>query len=98
MVNQNDLPFETLVRRYNASLVHTQMLLPDRLLNDQEYLEFHKRGLRDAQDTPVVVQLCGNDPEIVVCAARILVDRTDAIGACTCIAEREVAKHSLEDV
>ena len=98
MVNQSDLPFRTLVRRYNASLVYTQMLLPDRLLNDQEYLEFHKRGLRDAQDTPVVVQICGNDPEIVVRAARTLVDRTDAIGACTCIAEWEAAKHSPEDV
>ena len=83
MVNQSDLPFRTLVRRYNASLVYTQMLLPDRLLKDQEYLEFHKRGFRDAQDTPVVVQLCGNDPEIVVRAARTVVDRADAIGACT---------------
>ncbi|KAI1784411.1 FMN-linked oxidoreductase [Ganoderma leucocontextum] len=81
MVNQSDLPFRILVRRYNASLVYTQMLLPDRLLNDQEYLEFHRRGLRDAQDTPVVVQLCGNDPEIVVRAARTVVDRADAIGA-----------------
>ena len=98
MVNQSDLPFRTLVRRYNASLVYTQMLLPDRLLNDQEYLEFHKRGLKGTQDTPVVVQLCGNDPEIAVRAARTLVDRTDAIGACICIAEREVAKRSIEDV
>ncbi|PIL32998.1 hypothetical protein GSI_05116 [Ganoderma sinense ZZ0214-1] len=79
MVNQSDLPFRILVRRYNASLAYTQMLLPERLLNDQEYLEFHRRGLRDAQDTPVVVQLCGNDPEIVVRAARTVTDKADAI-------------------
>ena len=81
MVNQSDLPFRILVRRYGASLVYTQMLLPERLLYDQEYLEFHRRGLQDALDTPVVVQLCGNDPDIVVRAARTVVDKADAIGA-----------------
>ena len=81
MVNQSDLPFRILVRRYGASLVYTQMLLPERLLNDQEYLEFHRRGLQDTLDTPVVVQLCGNDPDVVVRAARTVVDKADAIGA-----------------
>ena len=81
MVNQSDLPFRRIVRNYDASLVYTQMLLPDRLLNDREYLEFHTRGLREAPDAPVVVQLCGNDPETVVRAARTVVDRADAIGA-----------------
>ncbi|KAJ8473809.1 hypothetical protein ONZ51_g7624 [Trametes cubensis] len=55
------------------------MLHPDRLLEDQEYLDFHRRGLRDELDTPVVVQLCGNDPEVVVKAARQIVGRADAI-------------------
>ncbi|KAI0333200.1 FMN-linked oxidoreductase [Cubamyces sp. BRFM 1775] len=81
MVNQSDLPFRLLVRRYNTSLVYTQMLHPDRLLEDREYLEFHRRGLREGLDAPVVVQLCGNDPEVVVKAARQIVDRADAIGA-----------------
>ena len=81
MVNQSDLPFRTLVRQYNASLVYTQMLLPERLLNDQDYLEFHLRGLREEYDRPVVIQLCGNDPDVVVRAARQVVDRADAIGA-----------------
>ncbi|KAI0644800.1 FMN-linked oxidoreductase [Trametes meyenii] len=79
MVNQSDLPFRILVRRYKTSLVYTQMLLPERLLNDQEYLEFHTKGLRDYSDTPVVVQLCGNDPETVVKAARKVVGNADAI-------------------
>ena len=81
MVNQSDLPFRRLVRKYDASLVYTQMLLPDRLLNDPDYLDFHTRGLREDGDAPVVVQLCGNDPETVVRAARTVVDRADAIGA-----------------
>ncbi|RPD58055.1 FMN-linked oxidoreductase [Lentinus tigrinus ALCF2SS1-6] len=79
MVNQSDLPFRILVRRYNTSLVYTQMLLPDRLLNDQDYLEFHTRGLREDYDSPVVVQLCGNDPDVVVRAAKTVVDRADAV-------------------
>ncbi|KAL6302680.1 FMN-linked oxidoreductase [Sparassis latifolia] len=79
MVNQSDLPFRQLVRRYKASLVYTQMLLPDRLLNDHEYLEFHLRELGDPFDRPVVVQLCGNDPEIVVKAARSVQGSCDAI-------------------
>ena len=98
MVNQSDLPFRILVRRYNASLVYTQMLLPERLLNDQEYLEFHRRDLRDAEDAPVVVQLCGNDPELVVRAARTVADKADAIGAWVCTAEPEEANHSFEGV
>ncbi len=89
MVNQSDLPFRTLVRRYNTSLVYTQMLVPERLLSDQDYLEFHTRGLHDGLDTPVVVQLCGNDPDIVVKAARTVVDRADAIGASHYLAPHE---------
>ncbi|KZT01069.1 FMN-linked oxidoreductase [Laetiporus sulphureus 93-53] len=72
MVNQSDLPLRKLVRRYDATLVYTQMLLPERLLGDQEYLDFHLRGLGGPGDRPVVVQLCGNDPETVVKAARKL--------------------------
>lgn len=79
MVNQSDLPFRMLVRRYKASLVYTQMLLPDRLLNDQDYLEFHIRELGEQYDRPVVVQLCGNDPEVVVQAARKVQGSCDAV-------------------
>ncbi|KAH9925861.1 FMN-linked oxidoreductase [Epithele typhae] len=79
MVGQSDLPFRLLVRRYGASLAYTQMLLPDRLLSDPDYLAFHTRGLREGDDRPVVVQLCGNDPETVVRAARTVVHRADAI-------------------
>ncbi|KAF8205446.1 FMN-linked oxidoreductase [Mycena galopus ATCC 62051] len=75
MVNQSDLPFRTLVQRYGATLAYTQMLKPDLILNDQEYLEFHLRDLTmnpSCPERPVVVQLCGNDPESVVQAGRKL--------------------------
>ncbi|KAJ2919862.1 hypothetical protein MD484_g544, partial [Candolleomyces efflorescens] len=82
MVNQSDLPFRLLVENYGATLTYTQMLAPDRLLNDQEYLEFHTRDLSMAaadKKTPVVVQLCGNDPELVVKAGRKIESYCDGI-------------------
>jgi len=79
MVNQSDLPFRLLVRRYKTSLVYTQMLLPEKILYDKDYLDIHLRGLGEPEDQPVVVQLCGNNPETVVQAARKLQTRCDAI-------------------
>ncbi|EPT02141.1 hypothetical protein FOMPIDRAFT_1119016 [Fomitopsis schrenkii] len=83
MVNQSDLPFRLLVRRYNTSLAYTQMLLPEKLLNDPDYLGFHLRELGGPEDRPVVVQLCGDDPETVVRAARKVQSHCDAIGVPT---------------
>ncbi|THU78747.1 FMN-linked oxidoreductase [Dendrothele bispora CBS 962.96] len=83
MVNQSDLPFRVLTRKYGATLTYTQMLIPERLINDQDYFEFHRRDLTtkiDGLETPVVVQLCGNDPQIVVEAGRKLQDCCDGIG------------------
>lgn len=83
MVNQSDLPFRVLVRKYGATLAYTQMLVPDRLLSDQQYLDYHRRDLSLAGDDmgrPVVVQLCGNDPETLVQAGRKLQGYCDGIG------------------
>ncbi|KAI6040926.1 FMN-linked oxidoreductase, partial [Pisolithus marmoratus] len=92
MVNQSDAPFRLLTRRYGATLTYTQMLEPCRLLNDREYLEFHLRDIQapiaqgsdsssswDGYARPLVVQLCGNDPELVVKAARQVQTHCDGI-------------------
>lgn len=87
MVNQSDAPFRLLTRRYGATLTYTQMLDPHRLLNDLDYLHYHIRDLQsthpdwDAYRHPVVVQLCGNDPEVIVSAARQVQPYCDGIGA-----------------
>jgi tRNA-dihydrouridine synthase 1 len=83
MVNQSDLPFRLLVRKYNATMAYTQMLLPDKILNDQNYLETHQRDLSasaDGLERPVVVQLCGNDPDVIVQAGKKLQIYCDGIG------------------
>jgi tRNA-dihydrouridine synthase 1 len=85
MVNQSDLPFRLLTRKHGATMAYTQMLLPEKLLNEQEYLEYHIRDLTiasaDPLNGPVVVQLCGNDPEIIVQAGKKLQNYCTAIGA-----------------
>ncbi|EMD35626.1 hypothetical protein CERSUDRAFT_85566 [Gelatoporia subvermispora B] len=55
------------------------MLLPERILGDQDYLEFHLRQLGEDFDRPVVVQLCGNDSEMVVEAGKKVQGYCDAI-------------------
>ncbi|KAF8137446.1 FMN-linked oxidoreductase [Boletus edulis] len=85
MVNQSDAPFRLLTRRYGATLTYTQMLDSHRLLNDLDYFHFHLRDLQsthldwDAYTRPVVVQLCGNDPQVVVSAARRVQSYCDGI-------------------
>ncbi|PPR06833.1 hypothetical protein CVT26_003859 [Gymnopilus dilepis] len=62
MVNQSDMPFRLLVRRYGATSAYTQMYLPERLLTDKEYLDYHIRDLTLAKDVdisrPVIAQIC----------------------------------------
>lgn len=93
MVNQSDLPFRLLTRRHGATMTYTQMLSPDKILGELEYLEFHQRDLelarRDQLGSPVVVQLYGNDPDKIVRAGRKLEGSCDAIGMC-CLSFRRV--------
>lgn len=59
------------------------MLIPDRLLNDQDYLEYHIRDLSLSDNQlarPVVVQLCGNNVETIVQAGRKLQPYCDGVG------------------
>jgi tRNA-dihydrouridine synthase 1 len=82
MVGQSDLPFRCLCRKHGATLAYTQMLIPDKLLHDQDYLEHHLKDLTAApgMDQPVVIQLCGNDPETVVRAGKKLQNHCQGIG------------------
>lgn len=56
--------------------------LPDRLLNEIDYMEFHRRDLSvgAALKCPVVVQLRGNNPQPIIAAARKLQDICDGVG------------------
>jgi len=95
MVNQSDLPFRLLVRKYGATATYTQMYLPEKLLHDQDYQEYHIRdltlGSQSDLNQPVVAQLCGNDPEMIVQAGRRIQGYCDAIGQITSCACRHAS-------
>ena len=96
MINQSDLAFRVLTRRYGATLTYTQMLHPDKLMYDQDFLEYHILNmdppgtpeLTDSDDShgylrlgkPVVAQVCGNDVQKIVEACKKIVGHCDAIG------------------
>ena len=84
MVNQSDTPFRALVHRHGATLTYTEMLKPARLLSDPDYLAFHRRALESGRSSvgPVVVQVCGNDQDVIIRGARTVVDLCDGIGTC----------------
>jgi len=96
MINQSDLAFRVLTRRYGATLTYTQMLHPDKLMYNKDYLEHHilnmdppgisdltgpDAGHGDLQlGKPVVAQVCGNDVQKIVEACKKIVGHCDAIG------------------
>lgn len=88
MVNQSDTPFRALVHNHGATLSYTEMLMPARLLSDPDYLAFHRRALELGRSSlgstgPVIVQVCGNDQEVIVRGAKAVVDLCDGVGMWT---------------
>jgi tRNA-dihydrouridine synthase 1 len=89
MVNQSDTPFRALVHNHGTTLTYTEMLRPARLLSDPDYLAFHRRSLESGRPStgPVIVQVCGNDQDVILRGAKTVVDLCDGIGMCVaCLA------------
>ena len=65
-------------------LIDTQMFIAERLLQDEEYRRLHMLDLETGWTAPlgrpVVVQLAGNDPDIILAAAKIIESFCDAVG------------------
>eukprot|EP00980_Cylindrotheca_fusiformis_P029016 scaffold22696_cov118-Cylindrotheca_fusiformis.AAC.10 len=78
MVDQSDLPFRLLCRRYGANLCFTPMIHTRLLLESESYREKFMIKLEKA-DRPLIAQVCGSDPTIVLEAARILEPYVDGI-------------------
>jgi tRNA-dihydrouridine synthase 1 len=81
MVDQSDLPFRLLCRQYGANLCVTPMIHSRLLCESPQY---RKKFLGDCtfpvkHDRPLIAQLCGSDPEIVLKAARWLEPHVDGI-------------------
>lgn len=77
MVGASDLAFRLLCRRHGADVCYTEMLFASRFTTDPSYRD---RKLQScAADRPLVVQFCGNDPQVIAEAAALAAPFCDAI-------------------
>ncbi|CCD17484.1 unnamed protein product [Trypanosoma congolense IL3000] len=95
MVDQSELPFRLLCRRYGATLAYSPMLHARSFAQSAQYrqryftttattsqklsTEAGASGEAQENDHPLFVQFCGNDPETVLAAARLVEDQCEAV-------------------
>lgn len=78
MVDQSDLPFRLLARKYGSTLCFTPMI-HSRLLVTSKAYQKKFLGTWPMADRPLIAQLCGSDPEMVLQAAKLLEPHVDGI-------------------
>jgi len=94
MVDQSDLPFRLLCRRYGANLCYTPMIHARMFVNNEQG---YQRKFWNAQegtpdeDRPLIVQFAGGDPSILVRAAKLVEHQCDAIDI-NCGCPQSIAK------
>ncbi len=85
MVEQSDLPFRLLCRKYGANICYTPMIHARWFVKKPSYRQRMFRFAKDntgeqqPSDRPLIAQLCGNNKEILLEAAKLLEDYVDAI-------------------
>jgi len=77
MVDASELTFRMLCRKYSAQLGYTPMLHSLQFVQSKKYREKYFTTCKE--DRPLVVQFCGNDPNIVLQAAKMVEDQCDAV-------------------
>ncbi|KAF9380471.1 tRNA-dihydrouridine(16/17) synthase [NAD(P)(+)]-like protein [Mortierella sp. AD011] len=85
MVDQSELAWRILSRRYNAQLCYTPMFNARIFSHEEKYRDEHWEGLKNGlggggpNDRPLFTQFCANDPEHLLNAALLVAPYCDAV-------------------
>ncbi|OMJ24520.1 tRNA-dihydrouridine(16/17) synthase [NAD(P)(+)]-like [Smittium culicis] len=79
MVDQSELAWRILSRRYGAQVCFTPMFHAKMFSNKENRGYFNEMWQTNEQDRPLIVQFCANDPEHFLEAAKLVEDHADAV-------------------
>jgi tRNA-dihydrouridine synthase 1 len=95
MVNQSELAFRVLCRRYATEVCYTPMFHAEIFGKDPKYREEAMQiPPVPAQDRPLVVQFCGHDPQLILKAAKLVEGQCDAVDL-NCGCPQNIAKRGF---
>jgi tRNA-dihydrouridine synthase 1 len=77
MVDQSELAWRVLGRRHGAHLCYTPMFHSRLFVENPSYRE--QQFQTNVQDRPLIVQFCGNDPKLMLKAAKYVEEKCDGV-------------------
>jgi tRNA-dihydrouridine synthase 1 len=78
MVDQSELPFRILCKRYGATLGYTPMINAG-VVAGQGHIDVPDQFSTSPEDRPVFAQFCANDPDKLLAAAKMVEHQVDAV-------------------
>ena len=79
MVDQSDYAFRLLCRKYGSNVTFTPMIHASLLTRSPRYRDQFIPTQQQANDRPLIAQLCGHEPEILEEAANLVLPYVDGI-------------------